>query len=111
QQVDEAPFVDLAARAAFPARRRRHAGLAVQRLRQDARDGRFAYTTRAREQKSVMHAAGLERVDERPHDVFLAGQLAEVTRPPFACECEIGHAAKSSRQKSRLLTAWSKGPR
>ena len=93
-QVDEAPFVDLAAGAAFAARRRRHAGLAVQRLGEDARDGGFAYAARAREQESVMHAAGLERVDERPHDVFLAGELAEIARPPFACKSEIGHAAK-----------------
>ena len=94
-QVDEAPFVDLAAGAALAAGRRRHAGLAVERLREDARDGGFAYAARAGEQERVVHAAGLERVDERAHDVFLAGQLGEIARPPFACESEIGHAAKS----------------
>ena len=26
----------------------------------------------------MVHAAGLERVDERSHDVFLAGQLAKL---------------------------------
>ena len=43
-----------------------------------------------------MHPARLQRVHQRAHDVFLAGQLAEIARPPFAGESEIGHAVMAT---------------
>jgi hypothetical protein len=85
-QVDEATLVDLATGTANAAWRRRHAGFAIQRLGENARDGGFAYTSRAGEQERMVHSAGLQRVDERAHDVILASQLSKTARPPFAGE-------------------------
>src|SRR5690606_25997574 len=90
-QIHETALVDLTAGAAYAARRRRHAGFAVERLRENARDRRFSYAARAGEQKGVMHPSGLQRVDERAHDVLLPRQFGEVARAPFASKSEIGH--------------------
>ncbi len=90
--IDEAPFIDLPARAAHAARRGGHARFAVERLREDARERRLADAARAREQVGVMQAAAVECVRERTNDVLLADERREGFRPPFACENLIGHA-------------------
>jgi len=56
-QIDKAPFIDLAAGTANAARRRRHARFAAQRLRENARDGGFARATRPAKQIGVRNAA------------------------------------------------------
>ena len=90
-QIHEPPFVDFPTSAAFAAGRRRYARFAVQGFGEDARDRRLADPARPGKQKRMVHATRLERVDERPHDVLLSGELTEIARPPFASESEVGH--------------------
>ena len=90
-QVHEAALVDLAAGAALAAGRRADAALAVERLREDARDRRLADAARAGEQEGVMDAARVERVDERLAHVLLADQLGEAAGTPLAGEYEVAH--------------------
>ncbi|MDR9256640.1 hypothetical protein FEP14_03177 [Burkholderia multivorans] len=89
--VDEAAFVDLAARTADAARLRRDAGFTVERLREDARQRRLADAAGAGEQIRVMKTPAVERVRERPDDVLLADERSEILRTPLACENLIGH--------------------
>ena len=53
----------------------RDPGLAVQALRQDARERRLADAARAGEQVGVVQPLLLERVPQRAHDVLLPDQL------------------------------------
>ncbi|CAB3758216.1 hypothetical protein LMG29542_03263 [Paraburkholderia humisilvae] len=89
--VDEAPFVDLPARAAHAARRGGDARLTVERLREDARQRGLADAACSGEQIGVMQAAAVERMRERAHDVLLSDERREIFRPPLACENLIGH--------------------
>ena len=93
EQVDETAGVDVDTGRALAARRRRHAGLAVQRLGEDAGDGRLADAARAGEQERVVDAARIERVGERAADVVLTDELVERARAPFAGEDEVTHRA------------------
>ncbi len=89
--IDKAPFVDLAARTAHAARRRRHAGLAIERLREDARQRSLADAAGTRKQIRMVQTAAVERMGERAHHVLLSDERSEILRPPFACENLIGH--------------------
>ncbi|VWC31277.1 hypothetical protein BPS26883_06424 [Burkholderia pseudomultivorans] len=89
--VDEAAFVDLAARAADTARLRRDAGFTVERFREDPRQRRLADAAGTGKQIGVMETPAVERVRERPDDVLLADERSEILRTPLACENLIGH--------------------
>src|SRR6202012_3040768 len=89
--IEKPSFVKLAARAADAARRGRHAGLAIQRLGEDARQRGFADAAGAGKQIGMMQTATVERVRERAHHVLLSDERSEILRPPFACENLIGH--------------------
>ncbi|MBV6417113.1 MAG: hypothetical protein CMLOHMNK_01750 [Steroidobacteraceae bacterium] len=90
-QVDEAALVDGPAGRTRTAWFGRHPGLAVQALREDARDGRLADTARAREQERMVHAVVGQRVRQRPDDVLLPHEVGEAAGAPFACECGVAH--------------------
>ena len=51
----------------------------------------FGDAARTREQVRVVQAPALDRVGQRPHDVFLPGQFAESLRSPLAGENLIAH--------------------
>jgi hypothetical protein len=89
--IDEAPFVNFPARAAHAARRRGHAGFAIERLRENPRERGLAHTTRSGKQISVMQPSAVERVRERAHHVLLSDERSEILRSPLACENLIGH--------------------
>ncbi len=82
-EVDESPRIDRRARRAHAARLGDDARLAVQRLREQARDGGLADAARAREQVRVVQPILCERIGERLHDVRLPDELLEAPRPPF----------------------------
>ena len=70
----------------------RHAGLAVEALREDARDRRLADAARAGEQVRMVKPAAVQRIGQRRDDVLLPDQLAERLRSPLAGERLVGHA-------------------
>ena len=78
--------------AALAARLGRNALLAVQALRQDARERRLSDASRAGEEVGVVEALFVERMAQRPHDVLLTDEAAEILRPPFARKYLIAHA-------------------
>src|SRR5207245_2749122 len=57
---------------------------------------RLARAARPGEEVGLAHAAGRDRVLERPHDRLLADDLVEVLRPVLAVES--GHAAIQARR-------------
>ena len=70
---------------------RRRALLAVQSLREDARERRLAGAARAGEEIGLAHLSGADRVLQRPDDRLLADDLVEVLRAVFPVEG--GHTA------------------
>jgi hypothetical protein len=90
-EVDEAALVDFLARGAHAARRGGDAGLAVEALGEDARDGGLADAARTREQERVMHAPLGQCITQRDPNVFLADEFGEGSRPPFARQREVAH--------------------
>ena len=90
-QVDEAAFIDRNAGTTNAAGRRGDAGLAIERLGEDPRDGRLADAARSGEQVRVMQAHLRQRVGQRPDDVRLARELREISRAPFAGKDLIRH--------------------
>jgi hypothetical protein len=91
QQVHEATFVHRRTHRTLTARIGRLAALAIQRFGEDARNRGLADAAGAGEQVGVVHAAGIERIGERTHHVFLPDQLGEFARTPLASEYLIGH--------------------
>ena len=91
--VDVGAGGDVDARPADTTRLRRRALLAIQGAREDAGAGRLAAAARAGEEERVRDAPRLERVDQRPDDVLLTGQIAEPLWSIFSGEDEIrgGH--------------------
>ena len=94
EQVDEPAGVDVPAGAALAAGLRRDAPLAVERLGEDAGDGRLADAAGARKQERVMDAARVERVGEGATHVVLADELVEAARAPLAGEDEVTHGRR-----------------
>src|SRR5690606_7357360 len=92
QQVDVASGVDRQAGLALPAGIGARALLAVQALGEDPRDRGLAHAAGTGEQVGMVYAARIERVGERPDDVFLAHQFGEPPGAPLAGEDEIRHA-------------------
>ena len=91
EQVDEAAGIDFHARRAFVAGLRRHAGLAVQALGEDARKRGLADAARARKQIGVVQALMLEPMAQRAHDVLLSHKTGEIARPPLAGQDLVAH--------------------
>ena len=91
-EIDEPSRIDGRARRADAAGLRNDARLAVQRFREQARDGGLADAARAREQIRVMQPVVRERIGERLHDVRLPDELLEPPRPPFARQNRVTHA-------------------
>ena len=91
EQIHEPPGVDITTGAALAAGRRGHASLAVERLREDARNGRLADAARACEQERMMDASRIERVRERTSDMVLPDEFVEPARSPFTGKNEVAH--------------------
>ncbi len=92
--IGKAVGIDRAAGAALVAGLGRDAGLAVERLSEDAADRGLAHAAGAGKQPGVMQPPGGERVRQRTHDVLLTDQRAEGLRPPLACEDLIAHGGR-----------------
>ncbi len=90
-QVDEAAGIDLHAGRALPARAGADAGLAVQRLGEDAGERGLSHPTGSREQVGVMQALFVQRVAQRSDDVLLPDQRLERARTPLAGEDLVRH--------------------
>src|SRR6184192_1562222 len=111
-EVREASGVDLEAARTDAARLGPHTGLAVEAFGEDARDGGLADAARAGEEKRVMHAAALERVDERAAHVLLPRELGELLRSPFARQRGIAHERSiSASAKEAARTSLGSGTR
>ena len=91
EDVDVAPFLDLAAGAALPAGLVGGPVLAVEGHGEDARAGGLADAAGAGEEDGVRHASGVDRVAHGPRDVFLSRQIVEGLRAPFSGEDDVGH--------------------
>src|SRR6185436_18919680 len=111
-QIDEPALVDFPARRAFAAGRVGDAGLTVETLREDARDGGLADAARTGEQEGVVYTTLRQRISQRDAHVFLPHQFGEGTRPPFARQREIAHlhdplmeAARTSRTSAPDIEA------
>ena len=89
--VERAAVRDRDAGVAGLVRRGRRAVLAVQRLREDARQRGLAGAARAGEEIGLAHLPVLDRVLQRPDDRLLAHDLVEVLRAVLAVE--RGHAS------------------
>ena len=98
EDVDVAPFGDLAARVAAAARIRGRPRLAVQRAREDARGGRFADAARAGKHERLGEAFGRDRVTQRLGDAALADHVGEALGTPFARENLVGHGQMSNAE-------------
>jgi len=99
-EVDEPSFIDFLAGSTDAARRGGDAGIAVEALREDARDGGLAHAARAGEQESVMHAPLRQCIAQRVAHVFLADELREGPRSPLAREGEIAHRLDNPRSRN-----------
>src|SRR5690606_1534210 len=84
--IDVTAGVDLGTGAALSARLRSDAGLAVQRLGENARQGRLAHTAGAGEQPGMVQTLGVQGVGERTNHMVLTDEGIERTRPPLACQ-------------------------
>ena len=110
-EVDEAALVDLLAGSAGAAGRGGDAGVAVEALRQDARDGGLAHAARAGEQECVVHAPLRQGIAQRLAHVLLSDELREGTWPPLTRECEVTQictpweAARTSRTSAPDIAA------
>ncbi len=51
----------------------------------------FTRAARAGEQEGVVQPPLIERVDQRAHHVFLAGQIFETAWAPLACQDQVAH--------------------
>ena len=96
--VDETTRIDVGARLADAARRRRHTAVAVgaqavQRFGQDARHRRLANAPGAGEQIGVVQSLRVQRVGQRTHHMLLADHFREILRAVLAGEHEVGHSA------------------
>ena len=91
-QVDEAAAVDLGAGGADAAGGGGDAGLAIERLGENARQRRLADAARTGEQIGVVQAVLLERMGQRAHHVLLPHQAGKITRAPLAREDLVTHA-------------------
>jgi hypothetical protein len=91
QQVHETTFVHRRADRTLAAGVGGLTTFAVQRLGENARNRGLADTAGAGEQVGVVHAAGIQRIGERAHHMFLPDQLGEFAGAPLACEYLIGH--------------------
>src|SRR5690606_22464082 len=80
---------------------RRDAGLAIERLGKDPRDGGLADTAGAGEQERTVHAAPVQRIDERAQDLFLAAQFLEAPGPPLAGKDKAAHRGPDSPRSPR----------
>ncbi len=105
-QVDEAPLVDLPAHRAGPAGRGADAGLAVQALGDDPRNGGLAHPTGTGEQVGVVQALAVQGIDQGFEHMGLADHFAERARTPFTCKNLITHGKPSCEEsKSGLILA------
>ncbi len=90
-QIDEAPLIDLPAYRAGAAGGGADAGLTVQALGQNARDGGLADPTGTGEQVGVVQALAVQCVDQGLEHMGLADHFAERARTPFTCKNLITH--------------------
>ena len=104
-QVDEAAFINLAAHRALAAGRGADAGLAIQALGQDTRDGGLAHPAGAGKQVGMVQALAVQGVDQGLEHVGLADHLAEAARAPFACKNLITHRKPSCGRGKAVIVA------
>ena len=72
---------------------------AQERARQEARRRRLADAARPREEIGVRHAAGRQRVPERPGDRVLPDDRVEYLRPPLSRQDLVAHILLTRRCK------------
>ena len=89
--IDEAPLIDLPAYRAGAAGGGADAGLTVQALGQNARDGGLADPTGTGEQVSVMQALAVQCVDQGLEHMGLADHFTERARTPLAGKDLVTH--------------------
>ena len=91
-QVDKSTLIDFPAGAAGAARLGGDACFTIQRFGKDPGNRRFTDTTSSRKQVGVMQAPGIERIDKRLQDVFLADGVGKRLWPPFARQNKVTHS-------------------
>ena len=105
-QIDETPFVDFPTYRAGAARGGADAGLAVQALGDNPRNGGLAHTAGTGEQVGVVQALAVQGVDQGFEHMGLADHFAERARTPFTCKNLITHGKPSCEEsKSGLILA------
>ncbi len=90
-QVDKTTGIDIPAHRTLTAGLAADAALAVQRFGKNPGDGGLAHAAGSGEQEGVVHAAGIQRLAQRGHHVFLADQLGKCFWPPLPGQGEIAH--------------------
>ena len=105
ENVEGSAVLHGATRLALEARRDRRAirVLAVERLAEDLRQRRLAGAARPGKEVRVAHAALLDCVGQRLHDVALADDVREVLRAVLAVE--RGHAVSLPAARGRHATS------
>ncbi len=108
-QVDETPFIDLAAHRTLAAWRGGNARLAVHALGDDTRDGCLAHPTGTGKQVGMVQALVVQCVDQRLEHVGLPNHFAEGARTPFTCKNLITHRKPSQLECQRPLIVAEQG--
>src|SRR5262249_30050975 len=103
---------DRDARVARPVRVGRWAVRAVERLREDAREGRLAGPARPGEEVGLAHVPGRDRVPQRSDDRLLSDHVVEPLRTIFPVQRgqeSLGrfYAPLSRRARGRVSICWS----
>ncbi|CRN03237.1 hypothetical protein [Pseudomonas sp. 34 E 7] len=100
-QVDETPFVDLAAYRTGAARCRGDTGFTIQAFGDDARNGGLAHAAGTGEQVGVVQPLAVQGIDQSLEHMGLADHFAERARTPFTCKNLITHRKPSQLGSGR----------
>ena len=103
--IDKTALIDFGTGTALTTGRGRHAGLAVHRLGQNARDRRLTHTASAGKQIGVMNTTRLECVVESADDMILPHQRIEGAGSPFTCQNLMRHKSLGMGMRSPPDTA------
>ena len=90
-QVNKAPFRDLAACSTFTAGFGSHADFAVQRLGKDASNRGLADTACAGKQVGMMQAVFIKTIDQCTLDMLLPNQFFKIGWTPFSRKNLVAH--------------------
>ena len=99
-QIDKTAFADFLTGGTNAARAAADAFLAIEAAGQDAGDGGLANTPGTGEQIGVVQAILIERVHQRPGNVFLAHQFIEGARAILAGKNLVTHGTPAKRMRA-----------